>query len=153
MKIRLVCVGKQSNAALRELALDYTKRLERLCDLEVVELKDASDPDGAKRLEKEAERIEAAAQPLADCVLWDETGEAMGSVEFSGFLTRQENASVKRLTFIIGSSHGIAPSLKNRVKRKFQLSRMTLTHEWARTLVLEQLYRAFCIKKGIPYHH
>jgi 23S rRNA (pseudouridine1915-N3)-methyltransferase len=153
MKIRLVCVGKLANAPLKALAEDYRKRLERLCDLEIVEIKDADEPDGARRLAREAERIRAAVEPLSECLLLDETGEAMGSREFSKYLDQLENKSAKRLTLIIGSSHGVADELKAALPRKLQLSKFTLTHEWARTLTLEQIYRAFCIKRNLPYHH
>ncbi len=152
MKIRLVCVGKFSNPHLEALALDYRERLRRLCDLEIVEIKDAAGADGETRLAKEASSILAKAGPLADCVLWDETGEDMDSRAFSRFLERRE-ASSKRLTMIIGSSHGTAESLKAAMPRKLRLSRFTFTHEWARALALEQLYRAQCIKKNLPYHH
>ncbi len=153
MKIRLVCVGKMSNAPLKALAAEYLKRMERLGDLEVIELKDADDRDGAQRLARESERIRAASEPLSECVLWDETGDALGSKEFSTFIDKLENKSAKRLTLIIGSSHGVSEALKTAIPRKIQLSKFTLTHEWARALALEQIYRAYCIKKNIPYHH
>src|SRR3954454_2809020 len=107
MKLRLLCVGKLGNAQLKALAAEYQKRLERLCDLEIVELKDAEDRDGASRLAREAERIKAAAEPLSDCILWDETGDEMDSRAFSRFLEKLETGSAKKITFIIGSSHGI----------------------------------------------
>lgn len=153
MKIRLVCVGKLANAQLKSLADDYRKRLDRMCEMEIVEVKDAQDRDGSARLEKEAERIRSAAEPLSECALWDETGEALDSRGFSKFIAKQEDHSAKRLTFIIGSSHGVAEALKADIPRKLQLSRFTFTHEWARVLALEQIYRARCIQKNIPYHH
>lgn len=153
MKIRLVCVGKPASVPLKALAADYQERLRRLCDLEIVELKDAEAPDASRRLAREAERIRAAAGPLAECVLWDELGDELDSREFSRFLEKLEGASAKRVTFIIGSSHGVDPALKAEIPRRLALSRMTLTHEWARALVLEQIYRAQCIKRKIPYHH
>ncbi|MDB5049254.1 MAG: hypothetical protein JWO30_2325 [Fibrobacteres bacterium] len=153
MKIRLVCVGKLANANLKALADDYRKRLERMCEMEIIEVKDAQDRDGASRLAKEAERIRAAAEPLAECALWDETGEALDSRGFSKLIGKMENASAKRFTMIIGSSHGVADALKSEIPRKLQLSRFTFTHEWARVLALEQIYRARCIQKNIPYHH
>ena len=153
MKIRLVCVGRLAGAPFKALAEDYLGRLKRLADVEVVELKDAEAPDGAARLAKEAVRIREAAGPLPECVLWDEKGEELDSPGFSRFLEKLEGASAKRVTFILGSSHGVDPDLKKDIPRKLALSRMTLTHEWARVLALEQIYRAYCIKKKIPYHH
>lgn len=153
MKIRMVCVGKIASAPLKALAEDYRKRLELLCDLEIVEIKDADDQDGARRLAREADRIRVVAEPLSECILWDEAGEALGSREFSAYIDKLENNSAKRLTMIIGSSHGVADDLKAAIPRKLQLSKFTLTHEWARALALEQLYRAHCIKRNLPYHH
>ncbi|MEO7426027.1 MAG: 23S rRNA (pseudouridine(1915)-N(3))-methyltransferase RlmH [Fibrobacteria bacterium] len=153
MKIRLVCVGKLANAGLKGLAEDYRKRVERMCDFEVVEVKDAQDRDGAARLDKEAERIRAAAEPLSECALWDEKGEALDSPGFSKLIARLEDNSARRFTMIIGSSHGMAEGLKADIPRKLQLSRFTFTHEWARVLAMEQIYRARCIQKNIPYHH
>jgi 23S rRNA (pseudouridine1915-N3)-methyltransferase len=152
VKIRLVVVGKLANSHLKALAEDYRERLKRLCDLEIVELKDAAG-DAQSRLGKEAEKIREAAAPLRECVLCDEAGEEMDSRALSRFLEKRESASVKRLTFIIGSSHGIDAELKKSAPKSLALSRFTFTHEWARVLLLEQIYRAQCIKKNIPYHH
>lgn len=153
MKIRIVAVGKLSNSNLKALAEDYRERLRRFCDLEIVELKDAPGAEAEARLAREAEKIREAAEPLRDCVLCDEAGEEMDSKALSRFLEKRESASVKRLTFIIGSSHGLDAGLKQAVPKTLALSRFTFTHEWARVLLLEQIYRAHCIKKNIPYHH
>lgn len=153
MKIRLVCVGKLANPSLKALGEDYRRRLERMCELEIVEVKDAADRDGQSRLAREADRIRAASEPFSECALWDEAGDALGSREFALLLGKMENRSARRFTMIIGSSHGVAEQLKAEIPRKLQLSRFTFTHEWARVLALEQVYRAKCIQKNIPYHH
>ncbi|HKP95947.1 MAG TPA: 23S rRNA (pseudouridine(1915)-N(3))-methyltransferase RlmH [Fibrobacteria bacterium] len=153
MKIRLVCVGRLANAGLKSLAEDYGKRIQRMCDMEIIEVRDAQDRDGAARLDKEAERIRAAAEPLSECALWDEAGEALDSPGFSRLIAKLEDNAARRFTMIIGSSHGVAAGLKAEIPRKLQLSRFTLTHEWARVLALEQIYRARCIQRNIPYHH
>lgn len=153
MKIRLVCVGKMANAHLKALSADYLGRLERLCDVEVAEIKDADDKDGAARLAKEAMRLREAAGSLPECVLWDERGEDLDSAGFAKWLADREDRGAKRCTFLIGSSHGVEEGLKAAIPRKLRLSRFTLTHEWARALALEQIYRARCIQKNLPYHH
>lgn len=153
MKIRIVCVGKMASAPLKALAADYLKRLERLADVEVVELKDAEAADGAARLAKEADKIRAAAAPLSECLLLDERGGEMDSVGLAGFLEKKEGGSVKRLTLILGSSHGVDADLKKEIRQHMALSKLTMTHEWARAFLLEQIYRACCIRKKIPYHH
>ncbi len=153
MKLRLICVGKMSQAPLKALVEDYRDRLKRLCDLEIIEIKDADSSEPLHRLQKEAEKIRALAEPFSECLLLDEKGEMFSSIEFSRKIDTLENAATKRLTLIIGSSHGIDESLKTAIPKKMALSKFTLTHEWARALLLEQIYRAFCIKKNIPYHH
>lgn len=153
MKVRLVCVGRIANAHLKALAADYLGRLERLCDAEIVEVKDGGEKEGAERLAKEAARLREAAGPLPECVLWDERGESLDSRGFARWLAEREDKGAKRCTFLIGSSHGVADDLKAAIPRKLRLSDFTLTHEWARALALEQLYRARCIQKNLPYHH
>ena len=152
MKLRIVCVGKLGGAPLKAMQEDYLERLRRFCDLEIVEVKDAAGADAASRLAREAERLREAAGAPEECVLCDEAGEEMDSRAFNRFLERRESAA-KRLTFIIGSSHGVEASMKADYRKHLALTRMTLTHEWARVILLEQVYRAFCIRKNIPYHH
>jgi len=107
-----------ANPHLKALASDYLGRLERLCDLEVTEVKDAGDKDGAARLAKEAERLREAAGPLADCVLWDERGEDLDSPGFAKWLAEREDRGAKACAFLIGSSHGVADDLKAAIPRK-----------------------------------
>jgi 23S rRNA (pseudouridine1915-N3)-methyltransferase len=155
MKIRLICVGKMKNAPLRALAEDYAGRIERFAALEIVELKDGRAADAVSRLAEEAKAIEAALMKGAgfrNAVLWDERGDAPDTLAFSRFVDKglQKGAS---LDFVLGSSHGVDPELKKKIPAHLRLSAMTLTHEWARALALEQVYRAFCVLKGFPYHH
>jgi 23S rRNA (pseudouridine1915-N3)-methyltransferase len=155
MKIRLICVGKMKNAPLRALAEDYAGRIERFAALEIVELKDGKAADAVSRLAEEAKAIEAALMKGAgfrNAVLWDERGDAPDTLAFSRFVDKglQKGAS---LDFVLGSSHGVDPGLKKKIPAHLRLSAMTLTHEWARALSLEQIYRAFCVLKGFPYHH
>ena len=155
MKIRLICVGKMKNAPLRALAEDYAGRIQRFAPLEIVELKDGKAADAVSRLAEEAKAIEAALLKGAgfrNAVLWDERGDAPDTLAFSRFLDKglQKGAS---LDFVLGSSHGVDPELKKKIPAHLKLSALTLTHEWARALSLEQVYRAFCVLKGFPYHH
>lgn len=155
MKIRLICIGKMKNASLKALAEDYAGRIERFAAIEVVELKDGKASDAVSRLAEEAKAIEAALAKGAgfrNAVLWDERGDAPDTLAFARFLDKglQKGAS---LDFVMGSSHGVDLELKKKIPAHLRLSAMTLTHEWARALSLEQVYRAFCVLKGFPYHH
>jgi 23S rRNA (pseudouridine1915-N3)-methyltransferase len=146
------------NTSLRALATDYGGRVSRFAPLEIVELRDGQAADPVSRLAEEARAITAAlgvgkgGKPSPNTVLWDERGESLDTAGFSRFLDRAAHKGAT-LDFILGSSHGIDPALKKAVPTHLRLSAFTLTHEWARALSLEQIYRAFCVLKGFPYHH
>ena len=155
MKFRIVCVGKLKNAPLRALAEDYAARLRHFVPVEIVELKDGKAADGASRLKEEAKSIREALEGksgagLKSSVLWDEKGGEMDTAQFAKFL---ESKGGRNLDFVIGSSHGLDAGLKRDIPKHLRLSAFTFTHEWARALALEQIYRAFCLLRGHPYHH
>ena len=159
MKIRLICVGKMKNAHLQALVKDYTERIGHFATLEVVELRDGKATDAAVRLTDEAKAFRQAIDPktksgsgFSGTVLWDEKGETLDTAQFANFLEREARRG-GTLTFVIGSSHGVDPGFKKEIPKHVRLSAFTLTHEWARALALEQVYRAFCLQKGFPYHH
>ena len=156
MKIRLICIGKMKNAALQALVEDYAGRIGHFVNLEIVELRDGRAADAKVRLTEEAKAIRLAVETkgggFAGAVLWDEKGLALDTAGFSEFLEKQALRGGV-LTFIIGSSHGVDAALKKEIPKHLRLSAFTLTHEWARALTLEQIYRAFCLQRGFPYHH
>jgi 23S rRNA (pseudouridine1915-N3)-methyltransferase len=86
-------------------------------------------------------------------VLLDEKGKEFTSVDFSKFIAQKQNASVKRLIFLIGGPFGFDESLYKRANSKIALSQMTFSHQMVRLFFVEQLYRAFTILKGEKYHH
>ena len=145
------------NAHLQALVGDYTERIGQFANLEVVELRDGKATDAKVRLTEEAKAIRQTLETkgnagFSGAVLWDEKGKALDTAEFSEFLEREARRGGV-LTFIIGSSHGVDAALKKEIPKHLRLSAFTLTHEWARALTLEQIYRAFCLQRGFPYHH
>jgi len=157
MKIRLICIGKMKNTHLQALVEDYTERVGHFASLEVVELRDGRASDGGARLLEEAKVLRQALETkgtarLTGVVLWDEKGDSPDTAKFAEFLEREARRGGV-LTFVIGSSHGVDPELKREISKHLRLSALTLTHEWARALALEQIYRAFCLLRGLPYHH
>ena len=86
-------------------------------------------------------------------ILLDETGKEMASQDWAKKLEGFFNSGLSEISWIIGSSYGVADSLKGSVQETWSLSRLTLPHEMARVFFLEQLYRAMTIKQGLPYHH
>ncbi len=137
--IRLVAVGKIKEPYLQAGIAEYAKRLRPLCKLEMVELPDEG-------MEKEAARIGKYLGP--DTYLLDAGGKAMDSLAFAQLVKKH---SLAPLTFVVGSAEGIDASLKSKAKL-LSLSSMTFTHEMARLVLLEQIYRAQLINKGHPYH-
>jgi 23S rRNA (pseudouridine1915-N3)-methyltransferase len=156
MKLRLIVVGGMGNKHLRALCEDFSDRVEKLLPFELIEVRDGKAKEGEKRLEEEAETLlrkgEGGSGRLIGWTAWDAGGKALASESLADWLAKRERES-QRQTWIIGSSHGLSPKLKAACEHSLGLGPMTYTHEMARFLVLEQLYRALCIQRHLPYHH
>src|SRR6267143_5435201 len=150
MRICFIWPGKTRDEHLRALVAEYLKRLARFVRCEVVEIREsaASDPTGA---EKESRRIVEAIPAGSLAVLLDVKGREWSSLELADEVRRWENDSVKEVAVVIGGPDGISAELSERAQKRWRLSRLTLTHEMARMLTVEQLYRAYTIKRGLPY--
>lgn len=144
--LKIIAIGKMKNKPLEELANEYRKRLSKYDKLEIAELKDAS-------VEKEGEKIlEGLKGAKGKIYAMAEEGKTMSSEEFSEMLEKDLMASGSSI-FIIGGPYGLSKEVKEAAHCLFSLSKMTFTHEWARTILLEQLYRAKSISAGSGYHH
>lgn len=141
--IRVIAVGRMKDKRLQGLADDFLKRIRPMAPAEVVEIKD-SRPEKEDR-EMAARLGSAAGSGLI--VAMDEHGQDMTSTELSSLLGAHGG-----LHFLIGGADGLGPEAKSRADRVVRLSRMTLTHEMARVLLLEQIYRGLTILRGKPYH-
>ena len=158
MKIKIVTVGKLKEKYLKDGIAEYTKRILRFAKLEMIELADEKTPDKAselenqKILETEGARILSKVGERDFVVVLAIEGKTLSSEEFSKQL---EQASIKGysiLTFIIGGSLGLAPVVKNRANLSVSFGRLTLPHQLMRLVLVEQIYRAFTIQQGSPYH-
>lgn len=153
VQIRIVAVGKLRAHYAAPACAEFAKRLGAYYPLDVVEVKasDGSQPEQAMR--EEAERILKHVHD-DDCVwLLDRTGAELASDELSGRLGQVGNAGTRRLVLVVAGTYGASDALRRRADFVWSLSRLTLLHEWARMLVLEQLYRAAKIARNEPYHH
>jgi 23S rRNA (pseudouridine1915-N3)-methyltransferase len=154
MKIQIIQVGGVSGSG------DFEKRLRGFCDLDVKVLKGVSGGSSGKPREKVIEEdsrgvlgaIEKACCDGAFVVVLDEKGEDMSSVEFSGFLGGLKDEG-RSLVFVIGGAFGLSDEVKALGDRRIRLSKMTLTHLMTKELLLEQIYRGFCILNGKEYHY
>ncbi|GAC1401867.1 MAG: 23S rRNA (pseudouridine(1915)-N(3))-methyltransferase RlmH [Candidatus Velthaea sp.] len=153
MYLRLIAVGKLREPYLAAAAADFRKRIAPYHRLEEIEVRasDGDRPDAAMAAEGEA--ILRAIAPSDHVWLLERSGAELSSVELSQRLERLGVEGTSRVTFVIAGTYGASPALLERANLRWSLSRLTLLHEWARVLVLEQLYRAAKIAKDEPYHH
>jgi 23S rRNA (pseudouridine1915-N3)-methyltransferase len=153
MKLRFVWVGKTKRAPIKQLIQEYVERVGRFTQVEVVELRDRDDvgSDARKIIEKEGEDIlsRTAADPFV--VALDERGRELDSIKLAEFVEKHRVSGTRQITFIIGGHNGLSDAVRKRANLVLALSRLTLTHELARVLLIEQVYRAFAIIHDLPY--
>ena len=140
MRLQLLMIGKTRRPEMCAILEDYVNRIRRSCPIEILEVRDA---DAAlKKLE-----ADRAATPI----LLDGGGRPMDSDAFAKWLGELRGRGTRQVIFICGNADGFPESLRERVTQKLSLSAMTLSHELARVMLAEQLYRAFAILSGSPY--
>ena len=156
MKICLLTVGKTDIGWVREGLEPYSSRLSHYVPFsvcEIPELKNTSALTRTQIKEREGELILKAIKPTDRVILLDERGKEYRSVEFAEEIRRLSLAGGKDIVFVIGGAYGFSEAVYARSVGKISLSRMTFSHQMVRTIFAEQLYRAFTIIKGEPYHH
>ena len=156
MNIKLLAIGKTDNKNLPQLMDDYMKRLGFYIkfDLDVIpDIKNVKSLSEAQQKEKEGELILAKLSPTEQLILLDENGKNFSSVGFSEELQKKMNSGIKTLVFVIGGPYGFSDVVYAKAQGKVSLSAMTFSHQMVRLFFIEQLYRAFTILKGEPYHH
>jgi 23S rRNA (pseudouridine1915-N3)-methyltransferase len=148
MKFRLVWVGKTRNKHFLALQEDYLGRLQHYIKCEINEVRDSPGND-AKVIE--GKRILGKLNQSSFVCLLDVTGRGMSSHELAGEVEKWQNDGVKEVAFVIGGADGISSEVAARADSTLSLSFLTFTHEMARVLLTEQLYRAYTIVRGFPY--
>ena len=156
MKIAFMVVGKTTDTDLQKLQDQYCQRLKHYVNFEnivIPELKNTKSLSIEQQKDKEGELILKAIDPSDDVVLLDDKGKQYSSIGFSEFIQRKMNATTRRLVFVVGGPYGFSSAVYDRANAKLSLSLMTFSHQMIRLLFVEQVYRAFTILKGEPYHH
>src|SRR5690606_765737 len=156
MNLITICIGKTDEKPLEELILKYEKRLPQHWNyqrIEIPDLKNRKNLSEPQQKDKEADLILAKIQPTDYVILLDELGKPMNSTRFAEEIQQLMNQSVKQLVFLIGGPYGFSDEVYKRANRKLSLSEMTFTHQMIRLFLTEQIYRAFTILHGKPYHH
>ena len=151
MRLRLIWMGKTRDAHLRALNEEYLKRLTRFVRCEIVELRESKASSSKVGIEKDSKRISDALRDGALTVLLDPSGVQWTSHELAEQVQRWSNEGTGEVSFVIGGPLGVSPELAGAADKRWSLSKLTLTHEMSRVLLLEQLYRAYTIIHGLPY--
>ncbi|HKC62967.1 MAG TPA: 23S rRNA (pseudouridine(1915)-N(3))-methyltransferase RlmH [Pyrinomonadaceae bacterium] len=151
MYLRFVWVGKTRNEHLRALVDDYLARLRRFVRSEVTELRESSAREAREGIEEEGRRIIGALRSDALTVLLDVEGREWSSFDLAGEIEKWQSEGRKEVAFVIGGHNGVSKEVAARAQIRWSLSRLTFTHEMARILLAEQLYRAYTIINGLPY--
>ena len=144
MKLRIAWIGKTKDAAIQSLSAEYLKRLRRYVPAESLEL-----PDEAALLKlvgKSASRLPPT------LILLDIRGRELSSEQFADLLRQHQDRGTQLLLFAVGGADGFSDAARSAAAFQLSLGTMTLSHELARVVLLEQLYRGFTILKGHPYH-
>ena len=156
MKIVFLVIGKTDESYLDTGILKYIKRLEHYVPFEmkiIPDIKNRKTLTEDQQKKAEGELILSNINIGDDLVLLDENGKTFSSVAFSQWIEKQMNIGSKRMIFVVGGPYGFSKEVYAKAKFKISLSEMTFSHQMIRLIFVEQLYRAFTIIKGEPYHH
>jgi len=145
MRLRFIWPGKTKDEHLRALVDEYLKRLTRFVRCEVIETREGAGVD------KDSQRILEAIPAASVALLLDVKGLEWSSQELADEVRRWEHDSIKEVAIVIGGPEGVSPEVAARTQKRWRLTRLTLTHEMARVVAVEQLYRAYTINRGLPY--
>ncbi len=158
MKISIVCVGKIKESFYREAVAEYAKRLSRYCKPEIIEVADEKTPDGASPQmeeqirEKEGRRILEKLQEDAFICTLEICGRKLSSEELARWMEKLTVNGISHIMFVIGGSLGLHEAVSRRADFALSFSDMTFPHQLMRVILSEQIYRAFRIIHGEPYH-
>lgn len=158
MKITIIAVGKVKEKYYRDAVAEYGKRLAKYCRFEIIEVEDEKTPDKASDAleeqikEKEAERILKHVKEDAHLITLEIQGKKMDSVAFADTIEKLGTYGTSHIQFVIGGSLGLHSSVSKRANAKLSFSDMTFPHQLMRVILTEQIYRAYRIISGEPYH-
>lgn len=146
MKIKIAWIGKTKEPAIQALTDEYLKRISRYAQVEAIALRDEA------ALISMCVRQPGKGSAKSTLVLMDSRGKEFSSEGFARFLSEYEERNPLPLVFAVGGADGFAAETRSTAQHVISLGKMTLAHELARVVLLEQVYRAFTIRKGHPYH-
>lgn len=148
MRFRFVWIGKTKDKNWRALQEEYFGRVAHFVRCEITEIRESQPHEGK---ETEGKRILEILPQSVFAVLLDVAGKQIASHDLAGEIENWQNRSLREIAFVIGGQDGVSESVSQRANLKLSLSKMTFTHETARVILLEQIYRAFTIIHRFPY--
>ena len=158
LSVYLICVGKLKEKFYKDACAEYINRLSPYCKLTLMELPEVKLPQKpslgeiSAALEKEGEAIRAKIPPSSRVVALCVEGRMRSSEELPQMFPVPGRSRDKHMVFVVGGSYGLHPSIKAEANVQLSMSPMTFPHHLARVMLLEQIYRAFKISEGAPYH-
>ena len=156
MQLVLLAVGKVREAYYKAGVEDYLTRIRRMLPIEQIEVATGSGEEsngkGTGTISREAAALERQIKPGGLIVALDPAGKLVSTEEFAHWLQTAMNNSVPRITFVIGGAWGLSKTITETADLRLSLSPMTFSHELARLVFAEQLYRVVSLWKGLPYH-
>ena len=153
MQLRLIAVDKVRAPYVAQACDEFRKRLAPYFSLDEIDVRPSHGADPAVAMATESERIRRLLRP--DDVVWllERTGRAYSSEQLAREIDAIAHSGVTRVTFVVAGTYGSDAALRKRANVLWSLSELTFLHEWARMIVLEQLYRSAKIMRNEPYHH
>jgi 23S rRNA (pseudouridine1915-N3)-methyltransferase len=148
MRFRFLWIGRTKDKNWKALQDEYLQRLSHFVKCDVVEIREPAPHDG---VEIEGERILASLNQKTFAVLLDVKGEPISSPDLAALIEKWQNRGLKEVSFVIGGAEGVSRRVAETADISLSLSFLTFTHEMARAILLEQLYRAYTIINGFPY--
>lgn len=156
MKIELLVIGKTDQSYLQQGITIFKERLKHYTPFEfkiIPDIKNSKNLSEAEQKKREGELILKQLQPSDELILLDENGKQYSSVKMSSTIEKKLINGTRKAIYVIGGPYGFSDEVYQRANEKVSLSPMTFSHQMVRLIFVEQLYRAFTIIKGEPYHH
>ncbi len=151
LKINIVCVGSIKEKFFIDAINEYKKRLSRFCSFNIVEVQeDAQEKSTLKKIDKESEKLLSMVKGTV--ILLDREGTMVSSENLAEILDKLSSQGISEISFVIGGSNGVNNELKNKAKYVYSFGKITYPHQLFRVVLSEQIYRAFSINAGLPYH-
>lgn len=151
MKVNIICVGKIKESFFVEAINEYKKRLSRFCTFNIIEVdEDSKQTNLLAKSEKEGSML------LSKCsgaiIALDGRGKMLSSEEIADYIEKKEVGGISEISFVIGGSNGLSDEVLKRADLILSFGKITFPHQLFRVVLSEQIYRAFTILKGLPYH-